>query len=188
VKVGVVGVQGDVREHVRALEAAGAAARVIKLPHEIYEVDALVLPGGESTTIGKLLDRFGLLRPLRERAAAGTPLYGTCAGMILMAAEVRGNQDAPHRLSVMNIAVRRNAYGRQIDSFEADLEVVGLEEPLTAVFIRAPVVERVGPGVEVLSKLDDVPVIVRQGNLFASSFHPEMTGDSRVHELFLGMV
>jgi pyridoxal 5'-phosphate synthase pdxT subunit len=188
VKVGVIGVQGDVREHVRAIEAAGATPRVLKLPHEIYEVDALVLPGGESTTIGKLLDRFDLLSPLIERARSGTPLYGTCAGMILMADEIRGDQDAAHRLAVMDIAVRRNGYGRQIDSFEADLAVRGLDAPLRAVFIRAPVVESTGPGVEVLAEHEGVPVIVRQGHLLASSFHPEMTSDTRVHELFIGMV
>jgi pyridoxal 5'-phosphate synthase pdxT subunit len=188
VKVGVVAVQGDVREHVRALERAGATPVVVKQPHEIDEVDALLLPGGESTTIGKLLDRFDLLEPLAGRARSGTPLYGTCAGMILMAEEVVGPQDAPHRLSVMDIAVRRNGYGRQIDSFEADLDVAGLDEPLRAVFIRAPVVERMGSGVEVLARHDGVPVIVRQGHLLASSFHPEMTPDPRVHELFIGMV
>lgn len=187
-KVGVVAVQGDVREHVRALERAGATPVVVKQPHEVDEVDAFILPGGESTTIGKLLDRFDLLEPLAERARSGTPLYGTCAGMILMAEEVVGPQDAPHRLSVMDIAVRRNGYGRQIDSFEADLDVAGLDEPLRAVFIRAPVVERMGSGVEVLARHDGVPVIVRQGHLLASSFHPEMTPDPRVHELFIGMV
>jgi pyridoxal 5'-phosphate synthase pdxT subunit len=188
VKVGVIGVQGDVREHVRALEAAGAGATIVKHRDEVDGVDALVLPGGESTTIGKLLDRFGLLEPLAERARGGTPLYGTCAGMILMATEIVGDQDAPHRLAVMDIAVRRNGYGRQIDSFEGDLDVAGLDSPLRAVFIRAPVVERTGPAVEVLAWHDGVPVIVRQGRLLASSFHPEMTHDARVHELFLGMV
>jgi pyridoxal 5'-phosphate synthase pdxT subunit len=188
VKVGVVGVQGDVREHVRALAGAGATASIITKPYEVYEVDALVLPGGESTTIGKLLERFGLLEPLGERARGGTPMYGTCAGMILMATEIRGEHDAPHRLSVLDIAVRRNAYGRQIDSFEADLDVAGLTSPLRAVFIRAPVVERTGPKVDVLAALDGAPVIVRQDRLLASAFHPEMTSDPRVHELFLGMV
>jgi pyridoxal 5'-phosphate synthase pdxT subunit len=187
-KVGVVGVQGDVREHVRALEAAGATASVITKPSEIDEVDALVLPGGESTTIGKLLARFELLQPLAERARAGTPMYGTCAGMILMATEIRGDHDAPNRLSVLDIAVRRNGYGRQIDSFEADLDVAGLSSPLRAVFIRAPVVERIGPDVEMLAAFDGAPVIVRQERLLASAFHPEMTCDPRVHELFVGMV
>jgi pyridoxal 5'-phosphate synthase pdxT subunit len=188
VKVGVVGVQGDVREHVRALEEVGASATVVSHPEEIGEVDALVLPGGESTTIGKLLDRFGLLQPLTERARAGTPLYGTCAGLILMAAEVRGNHEAPHRLGVMDVVVRRNAYGRQIDSFETDLTVEGIDSTVRAVFIRAPVVEETGPDVEVLASHDGSPVIVRQGRLLASSFHPEMTSDRRIHKLFLDMV
>jgi pyridoxal 5'-phosphate synthase pdxT subunit len=188
VKVGVVGVQGDVREHVRALEAAGVTGTIVKHRDEIDGVDAFVLPGGESTTIGKLLDRFGLLEPLTERVRAGVPLYGTCAGMILLANEIVGDEGAPHRLGVMDIAVRRNAYGRQIDSFEADLDIAGLDAPLRAVFIRAPIVERTGPDVEVLARHDGVPVILQQGRMLASSFHPEMTDDHRVHELFVGMV
>ena len=183
-KVGVLGLQGDVREHVRALEAAGAGPSVVKHPHDLDGVDALVLPGGESTTIGKLLARFGLLGPIEERAAAGMPLYGTCAGMILMARSVVG-EDAPHRLGLLDATVRRNAYGRQADSFETDVEIEGLGEPFRAVFIRAPAIEEVGTGVEVLATHDGVPVLVRQGALMASSFHPEMTGDRRVHELFL---
>jgi pyridoxal 5'-phosphate synthase pdxT subunit len=186
-KVGVLGLQGDVREHERALERAGATPVVVRRPDEIASVDGVVLPGGESTTIGKLLDRFELLEPLRARALKGMPLYGTCAGMILMASEIEGPQAAPHRLGVMDIAVRRNAYGRQVDSFEADLDVAGLDSPLRAAFIRAPVVERVGPAVEVLAALDDRPVLVRERHLLASSFHPEMTGDERIHELFVDL-
>ena len=186
-KIGVLGLQGDVREHERALEAAGATPVVVRRPDEIASVDGVVLPGGESTTIGKLLDRFELLEPLRARALTGMPLYGTCAGMILMATEIEGPQAAPHRLGVMDIAVRRNAYGRQVDSFEADLDVAGLDSPLRAAFIRAPVVERVGPAVEVLAALDDRPVLVRERHLVASSFHPEMTGDERIHELFVDL-
>lgn len=187
-KAGIVALQGDVREHARALEAAGATPVIVRYPEQIASVDALVLPGGESTTIGKLLDRFDLLDPLRERAAKGLPVYGTCAGMILMARDVVGPQAAPHRVGVMDIAVRRNAYGRQLDSFEAELEVKGLDGPFRAVFIRAPVVERVGGEVEVLASCGEEPVLVRQGNLWASSFHPEMTGDARVHELFVNGV
>jgi 5'-phosphate synthase pdxT subunit len=186
-KVGVLGLQGDVREHERALERAGATPVVVRRPDEIASVDGVVLPGGESTTIGKLLDRFELLEPLRARALKGMPLYGTCAGMILMATGIEGPQAAPHRLGVMDIAVRRNAYGRQVDSFEADLDVAGLDSPLRAAFIRAPVVERVGPAVEVLAALDHRPVLVRERHLLASSFHPEMTGDERVHELFVDL-
>jgi 5'-phosphate synthase pdxT subunit len=184
-KVGVLALQGDVREHLRALDAAGATAVTVKTPEELAGVDAFVLPGGESTTIGKLLNRFDLLEPLRECALGGMPLYGTCAGLILMANDIAGPQDAPYRLNVLDVTVRRNAYGRQVDSFESDLEVSGLDASFTAVFIRAPLIERVGVEVEVLATCDDAPVLVRANNLMASSFHPEMTGDTRLHELFI---
>jgi pyridoxal 5'-phosphate synthase pdxT subunit len=187
-KIGVLGLQGDVREHVSALEAAAAAALVVKHPEDLAAVDGLIVPGGESTTIGKLLERFDLLEPIGTRARAGMPLYGTCAGLILMAKEIVGDQDAHDRLGVLDVAVRRNAYGRQVDSFECDLEVAGLDEPYPAVFIRAPVIERVEDDVEVLASRAGAPVLVRQGGLLASSFHPEMTGDPRVHELFVSMV
>jgi pyridoxal 5'-phosphate synthase pdxT subunit len=187
-KVGVLGLQGDVREHVRAVESAGAHAIVVKRPHEVDFVDGLVIPGGESTTIGKLLDRFGLLEPIAQRASEGMPLYGTCAGLILMASDVVGAEDVPHKLAVLDVAVRRNAYGRQVDSFETDLEVAGLDGAFRAVFIRAPVIERAAARVEVLARHDGAPVLVRQGRLLASSFHPEMTGDARIHELFVDMV
>ena len=173
------------REHLRALESAGATPVEVRTAAHLEEVEALVVPGGESTTIGKLLDRFELLEPLKERANGGMPLFGTCAGLILMANEIVGGQDAPHRLGVMDVGVRRNAYGRQVDSFESELEVSGFDDPFIAVFIRAPVIERVGEGVEVLATSDDVPVLVRQGNLVAASFHPEMTGDARLHEMFV---
>ncbi|HEX2057496.1 MAG TPA: pyridoxal 5'-phosphate synthase glutaminase subunit PdxT [Actinomycetota bacterium] len=186
--MGVLGLQGDFREHARALEEAGAAALVVRTPEQLAGVDALVMPGGESTTIGKLLDRFELLEPLRERARAGMPLYGTCAGLILMANEIEGPQDAPHRLGVMDLTVRRNGYGRQVDSFETDLDVKGFDGPYRAVFIRAPVVEQAGASVEVLASVDRKPVLVRQGAMLASTFHPEMTGDNRVHALFAEMV
>jgi len=188
VKVGVLALQGDVREHSRALDEAGATAVPIKTRVDLSSVDALVLPGGESTTIGKLLERFGLLQPVVERARSGMPLFGTCAGMILMAKEITGPELAPLRLKLMDISVKRNAYGRQVDSFEADLDVESLDAPLTAAFIRAPVVERVGACVEVLARWEDRPVLVRQGNLLAASFHPEITGDHRLHELFVSSV
>jgi pyridoxal 5'-phosphate synthase pdxT subunit len=188
VKVGVLALQGDVREHIRALEDAGATPVQVRYAQELNDVDALVLPGGESTTIGKLLDRFGLLDPVRERALAGMPLYGTCAGAILMANEISGDEDAPHRLALMDVTVRRNAYGRQVDSFEGDLDIPELDGAFRAVFIRAPVIERIGDDVEVLARWQDHPVLVRQGHLLASTFHPEMTGDNRVHELFLEML
>jgi 5'-phosphate synthase pdxT subunit len=172
---------------VRALESAGATAVGVKRPDQLAGVDAMIVPGGESTTIGKLLDRFELLDPLRDRARAGMPLWGTCAGLILMARTVTGREDAPHRLGVLDVTVRRNAYGRQTESFETDLDVAGLDEPFRAVFIRAPVIEESGDDVEVLASFDDRPVLVRSGSLLASSFHPEMTGDCRVHEMFVGM-
>ena len=187
-KIGVLGLQGDVREHLRALESAGAAPVVVKHPEEVAEVDALVVPGGESTTIGKLMDRFGLLEPIGDRARAGMPVYGTCAGMILMAREVVGEQAAPHRLNLLDISVRWNAYGRQVDSFESDLDVAGLAEPFRAVFIRAPSVEISGEAVEVLAAYEGRPVIVVEGPHMASSFHPEMSGDPRVHEVFVKKV
>jgi pyridoxal 5'-phosphate synthase pdxT subunit len=184
VKVGVLGLQGDVREHMRALEAAGATTVSVKHPDDLSIVDAMVLPGGESTTISKLLNRFELLEPIRERAGDGMPVYGTCAGMILMAKNVV-DDDGIESLGLLDVTVTRNAYGRQVDSFEADLDVAGLDAPYRAVFIRAPVVESVGDNVQVLAEFDGSPVLVRQGQLLASSFHPEMTDDRRVHELFL---
>ena len=187
-KIGVLALQGDVREHSAAVASAGATPVEVRYAEEVAGVDAMVVPGGESTTIGKLLDRFGLLEPITERARAGMPLYGTCAGAILMAATITGTQDAPHRVGLMDIAVRRNAYGRQVDSFETDLHIEGVDEPFRAVFIRAPSIEEVGDGVEVLARHDGAPVLVRQGNLLASTFHPEMTGDNRVHELFVEML
>lgn len=184
-KVGVLALQGDVREHIRALTGAGATPFPVRYPEEVGEVDALVMPGGESTTIGKLLDRFELSEPIRERARDGMPLYGTCAGLILMASEIEGRDGAPHRMGLMDMTVERNAYGRQVDSFEADLVVDGLPDPFRAVFIRSPVVTRVGSSVDVLARHDGDPVLVRAGNLMASTFHPELTGDNRIHELFV---
>ena len=188
-----MGLQGDVREHLRALEGAGATAVVVKTPEELAGVDAAVLPGGESTTIGKLLERFQLLQPLAERARSGMPLYGTCAGLILMAHEVVGREEAPHRLEVLDVVVRRNAYGRQVDSFEADVDFSSFDSPLHAVFIRAPWVEKFGDRVEVLARVAsgraaDRIVAVRQGVLLATSFHPEITGDDRVHRYFVDLV
>lgn len=184
-KAGVLALQGDVREHLRALEQTGASASEVRYPEQLADVDALVMPGGESTAIGKLLDRFDLLHALEERARAGMPLYGTCAGLILMASEVEGAHDAPHRMGVLDITVERNAYGRQVDSFETDLAIAGMTDPFRAVFIRAPIVTRCGPDIEVLAEHEGDPVLLRSGTLLASTFHPEMTGDNRVHELFV---
>ena len=186
-KIGVLGLQGDVREHVRAVEGASGTAVVVKRSEEVASVDALILPGGESTTIGKLLDRFELLESIRDRVREGMPVYGTCAGMILLANDIEGREDAPHRIGGLDATVVRNGYGRQVDSFEADLDVTGLDAPFRAVFIRAPVVTKLGDDVEVLASVEDRPVLVRQGHVLASSFHPEMTGDGRIHEMFLDM-
>lgn len=187
-KIGVLGLQGDVREHASSLDSAGATPVIVKTADALASVDALVIPGGESTTIGKLLDRFELLGPLRERADEGMPLYGTCAGAILMSREIAGEQDAPFRIPVLDVTTRRNAYGRQLDSFETDLAVEGLDETFRAVFIRAPIIERTGDDVDVLASVDGDPVLVRQGRSLASTFHPEMTGDNRVHEVFISMI
>jgi pyridoxal 5'-phosphate synthase pdxT subunit len=186
-KIGVLALQGDVREHAHALEHAGAAPVAVKRRDQIDGIDGLIIPGGESTTIGKLLDRFDLLQPITERALSGMPLWGTCAGLILMAKRLTGREDAPHRLGVLDVCVRRNAYGRQTESFETDLDVDGFDEPFRAVFIRAPVIEDAGEEVEVLARFAGKPVLVRSGSMLASSFHPEMTGDCRVHEMFVGM-
>ncbi len=185
-KIGVLGLQGDVREHARVLEASGATPLVVKHDHDLNSVDGLVLPGGESTTIGKLLHRWELLEPIKERVRSGMPLFGTCAGLILMATEVVGPQDAPRRLNVLDVAVRRNAYGRQVDSFESDLDVDGLDGGrFPAVFIRAPAIERVADGVEVLASAAGRPVLCRQGAVMAAAFHPELSSDLRLHTLFL---
>lgn len=189
--VGVLAVQGDVREHVAALEACGVATRTIRRPTELDGIAGLVIPGGESTTMGKLLDIVGLTDPLRELLATGLPAYGSCAGMIMLANDVANRHKGQTTLGGMDIVVRRNAFGRQVDSFEEDLTVVGVEGgPVRAVFIRAPWVESVGDDVEVLARSasEGNPVVaVRQGHLLATSFHPEVTGDHRIHGLFVQM-
>jgi pyridoxal 5'-phosphate synthase pdxT subunit len=196
--VGVLALQGDVREHQRMLAAVGAESRPVRTPAELDAVDALVLPGGESTTMWRLARTFGLLEPLRRRVAEGLPAYGSCAGMILLADRIEGGAAGQETIGGMDITVRRNAFGRQIDSFEADLDFPALDEPerpLHAVFIRAPWVEKVGDGVEVLARVAAGEgatsaniVAVRQGRLLATSFHPELTADARVHALFLDIV
>ncbi|CAN5275378.1 pyridoxal 5'-phosphate synthase glutaminase subunit PdxT [soil metagenome] len=186
-KIGVLGLQGDVAEHVAALETAGATPVVVRRVDELGSVDGLVIPGGESTTIGKLLARFGLLEPLRRRVQSGMPVLGTCAGLILMASDVIGAEDAPHRLGVLDVSVRRNAYGRQVDSFEAAIDVAGIDRPVQVAFIRAPAIERIGDGVEVLAEWEDRPVLVRQKHMLASSFHPEITGETAIHRAFVAV-
>lgn len=189
--VGVLALQGDTREHLAALTAAGARAVTVRRLVELEAVDALVIPGGESTTMSLLLREFDLLEPLRARLGAGMPAYGSCAGMILLASEIL-DAGAPGReaspLGAIDMTVRRNAFGRQVDSFEGDIEFRGLDGPVHAVFIRAPWVERVGPDVEVLARSGKHAVAVRQGRTLATAFHPEVTGDRRVHKLFVDIV
>ena len=190
-RVGVLALQGDTREHLAALREAGAEAYTVRRRAELEAVDALVIPGGESTTMTHLLREFELLEPLRSRLADGMPAYGSCAGMILLASEIldagdAGRDAAP--LKAIDMTVRRNAFGRQVDSFEGDIAFDGLDGPVHAVFIRAPWVERVGPDVQVLGRAADHIVAVRQGRMLATSFHPEMTGDRRIHKLFVDIV
>jgi 5'-phosphate synthase pdxT subunit len=188
-RVGVLALQGDVIEHLRALEASGAQAVPVRRERELAELDGLVIPGGESTTISKLLVHFDLLEPLRARIKEGLPAYGSCAGMILLADKVLDGIDDQVSIGGMDITVRRNAFGRQVDSFETSLAITGIDGgEVEAIFIRAPWVESVGTGVEVLASVDGHPVAARQDGLLATSFHPEVTGDHRVHELFVGMV
>jgi pyridoxal 5'-phosphate synthase pdxT subunit len=195
--IGVLALQGDVREHARALARCGADAVPVRRASELATVEALVLPGGESTTIDKLLRAFDLFGPVQDRLRAGMPAYGSCAGMILLADRLLGAADGQQTLGGLDITVRRNAFGRQVDSFETDLVIDGIEdsaaEPVHAVFIRAPWVEEVGRAATVLARVETGPaagriVAVRQGSLLATSFHPEVTGDMRVHRLFVKIV
>ncbi len=190
--VGVLALQGDVAEHVRMLSRLGADAVQVRHAAQLADLDGLVIPGGESTTIGKLLVLFDLMAPLRAAIADGLGVFGTCAGAILLADEAMHHDGTPAEqplLQVMDTTVRRNAFGRQVDSFEADLQVAGIDGPtMKAVFIRAPAIERVGEGVEILATAGDTIVVCRQGRLLASSFHPELTDDPRLHEMFIEMV
>lgn len=192
--IGVLAVQGDVVEHVRMLEDVGAQAVRVRRAADLANVDALVVPGGESTVMMRLIAQGDLLEPLRERIAAGMPAYGSCAGMILLADRILDGAAGQQTLGGLDVTVRRNAFGRQVASFEADVTVDGVDGgPVRAVFIRAPWVEEVGAGVEVLSSValptgGEAVVAVRQGNLLATSFHPEVTNDARVHALFVRMV
>lgn len=187
--VGVLALQGDVREHFAALAAAGAEVCAVRRPEELAEVDGLVIPGGESTTISKLAIAFGLMEPLRERVRAGMPAYGSCAGMIMLADKILDPRSDQETVGGIDMIVRRNAFGRQNESFEAPLDVSGVDGgPVDGVFIRAPWVESTGARAETLAAYDGHPVAVRQDRLLATSFHPELTGDHRVHALFVGMV
>jgi 5'-phosphate synthase pdxT subunit len=185
VKAGVLALQGDFREHARVFADLGASPVEVRTPEELAGVDALAIPGGESTTISKLARSVGLVEPIVERANAGMPILGTCAGMIVMARRVEGLEPV---LSLVDVTVRRNAYGRQVDSFEADLDVEGVEDRVRGVFIRAPLVEDVGEGVRVLAHLEGAPVVLEQDNLVVASFHPELVGETRLHDYLLRKV
>jgi 5'-phosphate synthase pdxT subunit len=186
VKVAVLALQGDVSEHAQALADLGADAVEVRTPDQLAGADALVLPGGESTTMSKLLESSGLFDAVADRLRDGMPVFGTCAGMILLASEVLDGRPDQRSFAAIDLSVRRNAFGRQVDSFEANLEVDSLAGgSFPAVFIRAPYVERVGDGVEVLARVDGHPVLCRQGPVLVSAFHPELSGDLRLHELFL---
>ncbi|UFU04769.1 pyridoxal 5'-phosphate synthase glutaminase subunit PdxT [Ruania halotolerans] len=196
--IGVLALQGDVLEHTRALQQCGARTAPVRRASELAEVDALVLPGGESSTIDKLLRRFDVMHPLRERIAAGLPVYGSCAGMILLADRILDGIEGQQTVGGLDVTVRRNAFGRQVDSFEEALHAPALgagssDAPMRAVFIRAPWVETAGPSVQVLATVSTGPatgriVAVRQGALMATAFHPEISGDVRVHRAFLDLV
>jgi 5'-phosphate synthase pdxT subunit len=184
-KAGVLALQGDFREHAAVFANLGAVPIEVRTPEDLSRVDCLAIPGGESTTIGKLARSADLVEPIRERALAGMPMLGTCAGMIVLAERVL---DGEPLLGLVDITVRRNAYGRQVDSFEADVRVQGVEDPVRAVFIRAPIVEEVGVGVRVLAEHEGHPVVVEQGNLVVASFHPELVGETRLHAYVLRKV
>jgi 5'-phosphate synthase pdxT subunit len=184
-KAGVLALQGDFREHARVFATLGATPVEVRVPADLEGVDCLAIPGGESTTIAKLARAYDLVEPVRERAAGGLPILGTCAGMIVLAKEVDGGEPL---FALMDIAVRRNAYGRQVDSFEADLEVAGVDHPVRGVFIRAPWIERVGDRVAVLAEFEGRPVVLEEGNLLVASFHPELVGETGLHDYLLRKV
>ena len=184
-RIGVLALQGAFREHIQALTRLGAEAVPLRSPNELAGLDGVVLPGGESTTMDKLLRQFDLQQPLRRQLRAGLPAMATCAGVILLANEVRDGLPNQESLHLLPIAVRRNAYGRQPESFESDIELQGFDHPFRGVFIRSPVVERVDDSVEVLGTVDDRPVAIRSGRILGLTFHPELTGDDRLHRLFL---
>jgi 5'-phosphate synthase pdxT subunit len=184
-KAGVLALQGDFREHAGVFSAVGVTPVEVRTAEQLAEVDCLAIPGGESTTIGKLARAYDLVEPVRERAAEGMPILGTCAGMIVLAHEVDGGEPL---FDLMDIEVRRNAYGRQVDSFEADLDVRGIEHPVRGIFIRAPWIERIGEGVEVLATFEGRPVVLEQGNLLVASFHPELVGETGLHDYLVRKV
>ena len=184
--VGVLALQGAFREHKKALTQCGVKTLEVRKKEDIAAISALVIPGGESTTMGKLLVEWDIMEDIIARAKEGMPIFGTCAGMILLAKEIEGS-DQP-RVGLLNVAVKRNAFGRQVDSFEAELDVAGFDEPVLGVFIRAPYISAVGDGVEILAVHEKKIVMVRQKNLLACSFHPELTEDTRIHQFFINMI
>ena len=183
--VGVLALQGAFVAHQRALEVAGARTRQVRRPGDLEGIDALVMPGGESTTMSKLLTTSGLFDDIKALLSDGLPVFGTCAGMILLASDVLDGRPDQNSFGAIDMSVQRNGYGRQVDSFETDLDVVGLEDPFHAVFVRAPTVVAIGANVEVLAEYDGVPVVARQGHVMVASFHPELTADARLHAKFL---
>jgi len=185
-KIGVLALQGAVAEHIRSIERAGAEAIAVKRVEQLGDIDGLIIPGGESTTIGKLMRKYDFMDAIRSFSSQGKPIFGTCAGLIVLAERIQGDEEA--HLKLMDITVARNAFGRQRESFETDLKVVGIDEPVRAVFIRAPLILEVGEGVEVLSTYNDEIVTARQGHLLAASYHPELTDDYRLHAYFIEMV
>ncbi|HWA83574.1 MAG TPA: pyridoxal 5'-phosphate synthase glutaminase subunit PdxT [Fimbriimonadaceae bacterium] len=184
-RVAVVAIQGDFEKHIETIERCGGEAIQVRTAEGLENTDRVIIPGGESTTVGLLMERFGLGSAIRERAAAGMPVWGTCMGMILMAHEIEGRDQ--YTLDLLDITIRRNAFGAQVHSFEDEVRIAGLAEPVTGVFIRAPIVSRLGPGVEKLGEYEGQVVAVRQGNLIGTSFHPELTEDTRMHAWFLGL-
>ncbi|WP_168121321.1 pyridoxal 5'-phosphate synthase glutaminase subunit PdxT [Paenibacillus sp. HB172176] len=185
-KIGVLALQGAVAEHIRSLQAAGAEAVAVKRVEQLEELDGLVIPGGESTTIGKLMRKYGFMDAIKRFAADGKGIFGTCAGLIVLAERIEGQEEA--HLQLMDMTVARNAFGRQRESFETDLDVKGIDEPVRAVFIRAPLIKSIGPEVEALSIYKDEIVTARQGKLLAASYHPELTDDYRLHAYFVEML
>jgi 5'-phosphate synthase pdxT subunit len=185
-RVGVLALQGDFREHLAMLEPLGVEGVEVRRPADLAGIDALVIPGGESTTIGKMAERYGLVEPIRDLVRSGLPVLGTCAGMIVLAGSTTGREQP--QLGLLDVVVERNAFGRQVESFEEELSVAGLAEPVRAVYIRAPWIEKVGSDVEVLARSHDHPVMVGQGNILATSFHPELTDDDRIHRMLVDLV
>lgn len=186
-KVGVLALQGAYVSHIEALSSLGVEALEVRIPADIEKIDRLVIPGGESTTISMLLDWNGMRTPIQESISRGMPIFGTCAGMIVLAREVLDGREDQTPLGAIDITVRRNAFGRQVDSFESDIEVTGLDDPFPSVFIRAPIVESIGEGVEVYARVDEKIVLCGTESILVASFHPELSNDGRIHEMFLAM-